>query len=141
MSLFAPYIGEYALLQYIVGFATNNSGTGQILQLFTNTATPDQTVTIGWFTTPTSTTGYSPQTLSYAGWNTAGWTQNSLGIWSAQYSSQVTFSFTASTWVYGYYVTSSGGSLLWCEQFSGGGGFQMPSSGGTVAIQPIITLS
>jgi hypothetical protein len=69
------------------------------------------------------------------------WTTTQVaGTTTAVYSEQ-TFTFTTAVTVYGYYVTTIGGSpeLLWLERFSGAP-FILPSGGGQIAISARISL-
>ena len=132
MSLVAPTVGEVVLLQYITNMV---SPTHLVLHLYKNDPTLDQTTVIGGVTEVGAGVGYAPITLVGTNWTTT--TPGGQG--TAVYS-EVTFSFTTSQSVYGYYVTSTSSStLLWLERFSGAP-FTLPAGGGTIAISPKVTL-
>jgi hypothetical protein len=137
MGLIAPKTAELVLLEYMVGKVLGNEGvTGQILHLYSNDMAPDPDTVLADFTEVNVTTGYAPATLTYASWTH---TTDGNGVATAIYSSEVTFSFTTSLDVYGYYVTNNN-KLLWTEMWSGAP-FSMPISGGTIAIQPKLLLN
>ena len=143
MGLIAPNAAEQVLLSYIV---SNQGGTGQVLHLYggptggsVGDITPSSSSTLGTFTTVelTGVSLYAPITLTYASW---GITQGTDSVYTATYP-EVTFSFGAGINVYGYYISDYGTSnLLWCERFAGAP-FTMPTSGGTIAILPKLTLN
>jgi len=146
MSLVAPYSAEQVLLAYMVGQAT--SGT-QILKLYTNDYDPAgdvQNCVAASFVEATGVPGYTAATLSQSSWLLI---TDTLHHYTAQYSAAQTFTFTSASTgvsVYGYYVVVPHGAssyqdrLLWCERFAGAP-FSMPSSGGTIAVTPRITLN
>lgn len=141
MSLLVPDIGEILMLQYLVNMLSTDGSAGpsggeRLLRLFTNNLTPSESTTLGTVTEAAGATGYAPITLVGASWTTT----QVAGTTTAVYSEQ-TFSFTTAVTVYGYYVTTIGGSpaLLWLERFSGAP-FILPSGGGQIAISPRISL-
>jgi hypothetical protein len=54
--------------------------------------------------------------------------------------SERTFTFNTNAIAYGYYVTTTAGTLLWVERFSGAP-FQIPDGGGTISISARLTLN
>lgn len=109
------------------------SPDNRVLRLYKNDHTPSDSTVLGSLTEATEA-GYAPTTLIGATWTTT----QSLGVTTAVYSEQ-TFTFTTSANIYGYYVTSISGTLLWVERFSGAP-FQLPNGGGEIAITPQLTL-
>lgn len=135
MTLVAPDISEVTLLKLIVNKQSNGN---LILKLFNNDITPGESTPApgaGPGPIETTATGYSAITLTGSSWTVA----TSLGVTTAQYPQQ-TFTLTTSANIYGYYITTSGGDLLWLERFSGAP-YSLPISGGTISITPKITLS
>jgi hypothetical protein len=135
MTLVAPDISEVTLLKLIVNKQSNGN---LLLKLFDNDITPgESTPAPGAGPGPVETTGagYSAITLTGSSWTVA----TSLGVTTAQYAAQV-FTFSGDVDIYGYFITTSGGDLLWLERFSGAP-YSLPVSGGTITITPKITLS
>lgn len=135
MTLVAPDISEVTLLKLIVNKQSNGN---LLLKLFDNDITPgEDTPAPGTHPGPveTSVSGYSAATLTGSSWTVA----TATGITTAQYAQQ-TFTFSAAATIYGYYLTTSGGDLLWLERFSGAP-YTLPSGGGTISVTPKITLS
>ena len=131
MALIVPNEGEILLLQYMINMT---AAEDQVLRLYTNDPTLGETTVRGDLTDSTEA-GYSPITLTAAGWTT---TQVS-GITTGVYD-EVTFTYTTSASVYGYFVTDmSQNDILWVERFSGAP-FNLPTGGGTIAITTKITL-
>jgi len=129
MALVVPAIAEIVLLNYIV----NKVAPGNpVLHLYTNSPTLADALTTATITEATQA-GYAPITLASAGWTTT----NVGNVVTAVYS-EVTFTFTTSATLMGYWVSTTAGALLWAEAFSGS--FALPVSGGTVSIAPRITL-
>lgn len=130
-------ISEILMLQYIVNMIAQDGGAApvgghRLLRLFKNDYTPVEGTLIGNITECTEA-GYVPITLVGSSWTTT----QSLGVTTAVYSQQ-TFTFTTGVTAYGYYVTTIEGTpkLLWAERFSGSNGFQLPNTGGEIAIAP-----
>ena len=141
MSLLVPDIGEILMLQYLTNMLSTDgsagpAGGGRLLRLFTNNLTPAEGTTQSTITEAVGATGYTPVTLVGSSWTTT----QVAGTTTAVYSEQ-TFTFTTAVTVYGYYVTTIGGSpeLLWLERFSGAP-FILPTGGGQIAISPRISL-
>jgi hypothetical protein len=109
-----------------------NPALGDKLHLFTNDATPlEATVLAGL--TECDVAGYAATTLSAPTVATVG------DVTTATYSQQ-TFTFTAATTVYGYYLTDNGGTkLLWAERFTDGP-YRIPSGGGEIKVTPKIAV-
>lgn len=128
MSLSVPNVGETILLQYLVNMI---SPTNVVLHLYNNDPTVDDSVTLSTITEVPSGVGYAPITLVGTLWTTT----SPGGVGTAVYS-EVTFTFTTTQNVYGYYITSTNSAtMLWLERFSGAP-FALPSGGGTIAISP-----
>lgn len=121
MPLVVPDSAESFILDLIVNSAD------RILKLFTNPLNPGDTTTLGDITQATGS-GYNPITLTSEDWTIA--TVNS--ITTATFAEQ-TFTFNAAVAIYGYYVTTTGGNLLWVERFTGAP-FQLPNGGGQISI-------
>lgn len=133
MALTAPTVGEVTLLQYLVNLA---APTNLVLHLYNNDPTISASTVIGNLSEVGAGIGYVAITLVGTAWTTT--TPASLG--TAVYS-EVTFSFTTTQSVYGYYVTSTNAStLLWLERFSGAP-FTLPAGGGTISISPRVSLT
>lgn len=101
-----------------------------VAHLFTNSTDPGKDSPSF---TECSATGYSSQTLSGVG----SWT--AADITTAEtftYSTNITFSFTSATTIYGYWIRESS-TNIWYEIFAGGP-FTFTSSGGSVIINPIV---
>jgi hypothetical protein len=131
MALVVPDVGEVKLLSYMLNkLAPGND----VLRLFTNNLTPSSTTVIGDITQATGG-GYSAITMTSASWSVA----TVAGVTTASYP-EVTFSFTTSATVYGYYVTNIAGDLLWLERFTAAP-FQLPNSGGQILITSQISLN
>lgn len=131
MSLVVPFSSEVSFLEILVNkFATDGSAGpsngNRLLRLFTNNLTPTDSTVIGNVTECTIA-GYSAITLTGSSWTVA----TVSGISTASYPEQ-TFTMTAAATIYGYYVTTLGGALLWIERFTGAP-FNLPSGGGSVA--------
>lgn len=134
MSFITTYNGEVLLLRYIL----NNITPGNVqLHLFNNDITPNYGDVISMYT-ESSAAGYSAFALNGGSWTFA----TSAGTSTATYAQQ-TFTFTTSETLYGYYLTNTDvgnvQTLVHVERFSGAP-FQLPSGGGTIAINPQIGL-
>ena len=89
------------------------------------------------YTSSAAATGYNgPLALTGTSWTVG----TSSGTTTATYAT-ITFSYTTTETVYGYYVTNNAAtSLLWAEVFNSGSPFQIPVGGGTVNVTPKISL-
>lgn len=139
MSLVVPNDSDVLMLKYIVNQLAQDGGSppsgGQrLLRLFSNNITPGKSTTIGGITEAT-VTGYSPITLTGTSWTVT----SSAGTNSAVYSQQ-TFTFTTGTSIYGYYITTIAGDLLWVERFTVAP-FVFPSGGGELSVTPKLNLN
>jgi hypothetical protein len=133
MSLVVPDIhGEILMLQYITGLVDAGN---PVMHLYSNDLTPSDSTVIGDITEVSTLTGYRAVTLVSSNWTT---TQAS-GITTAVYSEK-TFTFTTGATAYGYYVTTTANQLLWLERFSGAP-FSLPSGGGSISVEPKLTLT
>lgn len=140
MSLIVPNTAEVLMLKYILNNLTTDGTSptangNRVLRLFTNNVVPTNTTTLAGLTEATEA-GYAAITLTGASWAVA----TSGGITTASYAKQ-TFYFTTSVSVFGYYVTTAGGSpeLLWAERFPSAP-FSFLSSGGEIDITPKVSL-
>ena len=132
MALVVPDVGEVLLLSY----ALNKIAPGDDvrLKLFTNDETPDDDTVVGDLTEATAA-GYDEITLAKANWTV----ETAVGgVTTASYAQQ-TFTFTAGSTNYGYYITDTAGTgLLWVERFTDAP-HTIPGGGGTEKITPQIT--
>lgn len=139
MSLVVPNTAEILMLKYILNFATTDgtaptSAGNRKLRLYTNNLTPDNTTVLSAFT-ECSASGYTNKTITGTNWTI----NTSVGMTTATYSEQA-FDFDVATTIYGYYVTTSGGSpeLLWAERFPAT--YTLPSGGGRILLTLKVTL-
>ncbi len=125
MALLVPDVGEVLLLSY----ALNKTEPTEVkLRLFTNNYTPVEGSVVGSFTEATAA-GYAAIELAGASWTIA----SSIGVTTAEYAQQ-TFTLTAASTNYGYYITNNDNSqVLWAERFSDAP-HTIPSGGGTEKI-------
>lgn len=134
MTLIAPSAGEILLLQYIVNLARDNTDHN-VLHLYDNDVDPSETSTASSFTEPSGGVGYAAITLTGSLWTV----QQVGDVTTAVYSEQ-TFTFTTGVEIFGYFVTDTSGSILWAERFLVAGSFELPAGGGTIAVEPKLTL-
>ncbi len=132
MSLVVPNSAEITMLRYVLGMTAPGD---KILRLYTNSTPPSDTTTFGSLTEPTTLTGYSVYTLYANSWTIS---QDGSGVTTAIYS-ELPFNFTTGATIYGYWVTSTTGDLCWVEQFNGAP-YQLPVTGGQIAVQARVTL-
>jgi hypothetical protein len=130
MALLVPDVGEVLLL----GIAINNVANENLtLKLFVTDVTPAEANTAGSFT-EMSAAGYVAKTLTKGSWSVA----NAAGVTTASYAEQ-TFTMTAATACYGYYIVgATSTTLYWAESF--GSNYAIPAGGGDIKITPKITL-
>lgn len=138
MSLVVPNTGNVLMLKYILnvigqGAALPPADGNRVLRLFNNNLNPTKNTVIG-NVTQASEAGYSAITLLGSSWSVA----SLSGINSASYSEQ-SFTFTTEATIFGYYVTTIDGSLLWLERFSTAP-YILPAGGGEIAITPRVNL-
>lgn len=137
MALVCPDEGELVLIQYLLN---KSAPSDPILHLFKNDVSPSEDTTIDDLE-ECDAAGYAEKILTGANWTVA----QVEGTTSAIYEEQ-SFVFTEATNIYGYYVTSGSGDLLWLERFAGAP-FQYPEeseevpAGGTLLIVPYIELA
>lgn len=125
MTLVVPDVGEVLLLGYMLNKV---EPTEVKLHLYTNDYTPVEGSVVGDFTEAVAA-GYAAIELAGASWTIA----TDTGVTTASYAQQ-TFTFTAASTNYGYYVTNNDGSqVLWAERFSDAP-HTLPSGGGTEKI-------
>lgn len=133
MTLVVPDEGERRLLEYIVN---KSSPTNLVLHLYVNSVDlSTETFTASSFT-EASASGYAAVTLTGANWTVA----TATGVSTAVYNTSVTFTFGAGQSVYGYYVTTTGGQIVWAEQFPGAP-FNLPVGGGEISVRPQLQLN
>lgn len=135
MTILVPSASEKDLLDFMLGVTTPGN---QILKLFVNNVTPDDTYVLANLT-EMSTLGYASKTLTKTSWVT---TAGATGQPATSSYAQQTWTFTAGTavTVYGYYITDfTTGRLLWVELFSSAKIVQ--NTGDQIIITPTITLS
>lgn len=132
MALLIPNNGEGDGLKY---FVNNDTPEDLVLRLFQSDTTPAETDTAVSYT-EADFTGYSPITLTGAGWSI------SEGAPSNASYAQQTFTSTAGSQnqnVYGYYMTRSiSGRLALAERFTDGP-YTIVNDGDQIKITPRIT--
>ena len=134
MTLIAPKAGEILMLQYIVNLVRDSSDHN-VLHVYENDVSPSESSTTSSFTEPSGAIGYDPITLVGSLW-----TIQQIGDVTTALYSQQTFTFTTGVEVFGYFVTDTSGSIIWAERFLTDGSFELPSGGGTIAVEPKLTL-
>jgi hypothetical protein len=140
MALVVPDEGERKLLEYIVN---KTAPTNLVIRLYVNDVDlSGETFTTSSFTeantgsSSSSSNGYASVTLLGANWTVS----TNQGVSVAVYNSTITFSFTESQSVYGYYITNTSNNILWAERFSGAP-FNLPSGGGDISVRPQVQLN
>lgn len=129
MTLVVPNNGEGDALKAVVN---NAAATNPILRLYTSNTTPAETDTAATYTEDVAA-GYAAITLTGASWVIT------EGAPSDASYAQQTFTYTAASSVYGYFVTrTTSGRIAWAERFAGAP-FVIPSGGGTIKVTPILT--
>ncbi len=125
MALLVPDVGEVLLLSY----ALDKVVPGNVfLRLFTNNYTPVEGSVYANFTEATAA-GYGEIELEGNDWTIA----TSTGVTTAEFAQQ-TFTFTAASTNYGYYVVNNAkNQVLWAERYSDAP-HVIPSGGGTEKI-------
>ncbi|MCK4447173.1 MAG: hypothetical protein KAW56_08825 [Candidatus Marinimicrobia bacterium] len=124
-ALLVPDVGEVLLLSYALNKV---AATDVKLRLFTNDYTPVEGSVVANFTEAVAA-GYAAIALAGADWTIA----TSVGVTTAE-QPQKTFTFTAASTDYGYYITNNAGTqVLWAERFSDAP-HTIPSGGGTEKI-------
>jgi len=124
-ALLVPDEGEVNLLSH----SLNKIASADVkLRIFTNNYTPVEGSVYADFTEATAD-GYAGITLTGASWTIA----TDTGVTTATYAQQ-TFTFTAASTNYGYYVVNNAGNkILWAERFSDAP-HTIPAGGGTEKI-------
>ena len=125
MALKVPDVGEVLLLSY----ALDKVVPGNVfLRLFTNNYTPVEGSVYASFTEATAA-GYGEIELEGNDWTIA----TSTGVTTASFAQQ-TFTLTAASTNYGYYVVNNAkNQVLWAERY-GDAPHTIPSGGGTEKI-------
>ena len=126
MALCVPNVGEVLLLSY----ALNKVAPTEVkLKIYKNDYTPVEGSVVADFT-EANAAGYAAIELAGASWTIS---TDGGGITTATYAQQ-TFTFTAASTNYGYYITNNNGSqVLWAERFSDAP-HTLPGGGGTEKI-------
>ena len=125
MALLVPDVGEVLLLSY----ALDKVVPGNVfLRLYTNDYTPVEGSVYASFTEATAA-GYAEIELEGNDWTIA----TDTGVTTATFAQQ-TFTFTAASTNYGYWVVNNAkNQVLWAERFSDAP-HTIPSGGGTEKI-------
>lgn len=135
MALIVPSASEKTLEDFMLGVTTPGN---QILKLFVNNVTPDDTF-VAASLTEMSTLGYAAKTLTKTSWVTVA---GATGQPATSTYAQQTWTFTSGTpvTVYGYYYTdTTTGLLLMVELFTSSKVVQ--NTGDQIIITPTITFS
>lgn len=138
MSLVVPSVGNALMLKYIVNFinldgSAPSSGADRLLRLYSNNLTPNKNTVYSDLTEVDSGTGYTAMSLIGTDWEI----ESASGVTSATYNDYVTFNFSSSATVYGFYITTQDDELLWVERFENT--YTYPTSG-ELKIIPYIAL-
>lgn len=129
MTLVVPNNGEGDALSFLVN---KSSPSDPVLRAYTNNITPAETDTAATYTEDTAA-GYGAITLTGANWTIT------EGAPSQAAYAQQTWTYTAASSVYGYFMTrTTGGRIIVAERFTGAP-FVIPSGGGSIKITPSIT--
>jgi hypothetical protein len=137
MSLVTSNDGELRLLDYMLKAV--NTSENFVLHLYNNNATPAGTSVIGDFIEATFT-NYAAYTLTRGSWASA-ITSNFGGGTVKAYSTYATQTWSCGAsgdTIYGYYVTTDGGNLLWAESFSSP---RVLFNTDTLLLTPVFTLN
>ena len=156
MTLVCPQVGEKVLLTEILPNTLvlhlygNDPGNPPPYGTYLTTPPTGATPTVQLFELQSTSSGasyYGSSTYASVVMNGTWTVTESAGSTVAQYAhpstTTVNFALAATSNgvnAYGYFVTDSGGNLLWLERFSGAP-FQIPSGGGTISITPMIQLA
>jgi hypothetical protein len=140
MALVVPNSGDLLMLQYVIGQIDLEGnptpvGNERILHLFTNNYVPEKVTEIDDLT-EASEDGYATLTLNGDDWTVETVPTN---VNRAIYAEQI-FTFTEAVTVYGYFVTTSDGDLLWAERLSNGP-YTLPAGGGQIGVTPKLTFN
>lgn len=123
MAIVFPNGGRTLSASYTVGKVTTTGNL--ILKLYSNDYTPNADSDSATFTEVTTGNGYAPITLTGATWSVAD------GV--ATYPQQ-TWTFTGSKGnIYGYYATTSTGTVVFAERFASGP-FNIASNGDVIRV-------
>ena len=134
MALLAPIVGDVLLLRYMLNF---QAAVNVEMRLYNNNHTPGVNDSLGSFTESVAS-NYTATLLTGASWTVASGSPSGATATYAQQS----YNFSAADTIYGYFITSNAGTVgpYWAELFTGGP-FTLPSSGGTIAVTPRISLT
>jgi hypothetical protein len=126
MAIVVPNNSEIFLLKYLLNIEEVDD---PVLKLFSNDITPSETTVLGDFT-ETTDPSYSPATLVAINWTIS----TVEGIAVAEYP-QLTFTFSTSADIYGYFVTNNAETeLLWALRSACVN--SLPISGGNIFVTP-----
>jgi hypothetical protein len=133
MALLVPYEGEVRLLTAML--VTAAPAVEVRLYKSTMTATNDS-VLADYDAVQCDAASYAAQTVTAA----TDWTISTVGVVSTATCAEKTFTFTAASAIYGYYVVDTTGTdkLLWAEQFADAP-HAIPSGGGTQKVTVKVT--
>jgi hypothetical protein len=112
MALVVPNIAEPVLLNYML---KTTSFPDYVLKLYSNNYTPAQGTILTDFT-EASFTGYTGVTFARSAWATA--TANPVTFKGEASANQISWTAGSGETLYGYYVESDTGDLLWAELFN-----------------------
>lgn len=112
MALIVPDIAEPVLLNYML---KTTSFPNYVLKLYKNNYTPAQGTLLADFTEATFT-GYTGVTFARSAWASA--TANPVSNKGETSANQVSWTAGSGETLYGYYVESDTGDLLWAELFN-----------------------
>lgn len=123
--------GDKLFLEYMLG----NAAPGAfVVRLFQNNYTPTYDDVPSDYTEATLA-GYAAVTLS------AGtWVYTAADPYSHADYPQITWTFTGSGSLYGYYITDTANTTVFIAEVFGGGPFTYPSAGGLLLLSPRIGL-
>lgn len=133
MPLVVPDGGERKMLEYIVN---KSAPTDLTLRIYVNDVDLLSEGFSSTSFTEASATGYVGAALPGANWIVA----TTSGISTATYATTVTFNFSTSQDLYGYYVTNAGGQVMWAEEFPSAP-FRLPAGGGQIVVRPQVQLN
>jgi hypothetical protein len=112
MALVVPNASEVLMLEYILNKTAPQDLT---VRLYDNDITPDESTT-ELTLNEVAGNGYAPKILTAANWDITPGNPS-----EAVYNVEQVFTFTGAAGnIYGYYVTRTGGELMWAERFTGG---------------------
>lgn len=111
MALVVPNVGETVLLDFML--KQNSSFPDYVLKLYSNNYSPSATTVLSDFTEATFS-GYTGYTFTRSSWDAA----TSVGGQGSSSRTAVSWTTGSAETIYGYYVVTDTGSLLWAELFN-----------------------